>query len=474
MSRTLWISATFLFGRYHGEEWPPSPVRLMQALLAGAKNGGNRTSWPQAEQGLRWLECQPPPNIYARRTRTFNAYRIAVPNNDFDVIAKEWAAGRSADPAKIRTMKLVAPRFIEANGPHLFYEWTITDDDEKNASLLKSAAHALYSLGWGIDMTYADCGVDAAKRSGTWDEWVPLASGGEQLKIPVEGFLNNVQETHARSLVRISGKGVDTDTRISVYGLQPYSRRTAKTSAYAAFSLRTLDGESAFSGPWVSTMEIAAWMRHAAGDELSRAMIPEELNSYVFGHSQNGITADHRISYVPLPTVHKSHGGGRIRRVLVTEPFTGSGRAVAILKRKWKSAPLTTEQGEEICLLEPLWSDGVTSLYLNPARVWRSVTPVLLHGYNSVRGNVSLSKTERLLFRAFQMSGRSPEDIESFVFQAAPLWPGTGAARQIRVPEHLKGYPRYHVQVTFREAVAGPVLAGIGRHYGIGLFAGVS
>ncbi len=41
----------------------------------------------------------------------------------------------------------------------------------------------------------------------------------------------------------------------------------------------------------------------------------------------------------------------------------------------------------------------------------------------------------------------------------------------MRVPEHLKKWLRYHVAVRFRDAVPGPVLAGIGRHYGIGLFA---
>lgn len=42
---------------------------------------------------------------------------------------------------------------------------------------------------------------------------------------------------------------------------------------------------------------------------------------------------------------------------------------------------------------------------------------------------------------------------------------------QLRVPEHLKKWPRYHVAIGFRDPIVGPVLIGIGRHYGIGLFA---
>lgn len=36
----LCISVTFLTGRYHGEEWPPSPARLFQALVAAVMTCG--------------------------------------------------------------------------------------------------------------------------------------------------------------------------------------------------------------------------------------------------------------------------------------------------------------------------------------------------------------------------------------------------------------------------------------------------
>jgi len=155
---------------------------------------------------------------------------------------------------------------------------------------------------------------------------------------------------------------------------------------------------------------------------------------------------------------------------MVVEPIGNNGRAVDLLGIKWIGKVLSNENGRGECVVEP--EDGrVTPLYVKHARVWRSVTPVVLHGYNSTRGVVSVGKTETLLLRAFQMAGRGKEQIESLAFQAAPLWRGAEAAGSMRVPKHLDGYPRYHVQVTFREAVEGPVLAGIGRHYGIGMFA---
>ena len=57
------ISVTFLTGRYHGEEWPPSPARLFQALVAAVMTCGYQEFEPSIDPALRWLEEQPAPRI---------------------------------------------------------------------------------------------------------------------------------------------------------------------------------------------------------------------------------------------------------------------------------------------------------------------------------------------------------------------------------------------------------------------------
>lgn len=101
----------------------------------------------------------------------------------------------------------------------------------------------------------------------------------------------------------------------------------------------------------------------------------------------------------------------------------------------------------------------------------RTVTLVVLHGHNVRKGRISLSKTERMLFRAFEMVGYRPVLIEGFAFQAVPMWRGTGAASSIRLPKYLERLPRYHVEVRFHHPVRGPVIAGLGRHCGLGICA---
>lgn len=149
-SENLSISITFLNGRYHGQEWPPSAARLFQALVAGVMTCGDGRYMADVEPALRWLERQRPPRIYASPAEDRQRYRIAVPNNDMDVVAREWARGRPAEPAKIRTMKEVPPKQLVSDGPHVQYLWRV-DDAEGAAAMaerLRTTVHCLHTLGW--------------------------------------------------------------------------------------------------------------------------------------------------------------------------------------------------------------------------------------------------------------------------------------------------------------------------------------
>ena len=61
MSRFLCISVTLLDPMFHGRgdrneaEWPPSPMRLFQALINGACIGGRRLD-ASTEAAFGWLE----------------------------------------------------------------------------------------------------------------------------------------------------------------------------------------------------------------------------------------------------------------------------------------------------------------------------------------------------------------------------------------------------------------------------------
>lgn len=472
---TLCISVTFLTGHYHGKEWPPSPGRLFQALVAALMTCGNQKFAPVIEPALRWLEEQPAPRIRACQGEQTGSYRIAVPNNDMDVVAWEWQQGRHKDPADLKTMKQVIPWHLPDTGPHLQYIWPVKGNGaEPPTDSLRSAAQLLHTLGWGVDMAYAD--IIPEQPGGVVYE--PSISGDRRMT-PTRGTLDDLKSAYQRFQVRSTGKGVDSFTRASLLIAQPYRRAGEEHRPRTSFRLLSADDASkARSIPWEECRKVAAWLRHRTAEELRNELDPDTIAEYVQGHvdSASGDKSQ-RISYVPLPTIFGKYGDGSIRRVMVVEPPGKPGDVSEMIGAKLMGALLTGTDGKAECSLGPLEAgDWTLQQYLpkNPRRVWRSVTPVVLHGHNtSSRGVISVGKTERLLLRAFAMAGFSEEQIEGLTFQTGPLWPGSKHASAMRVPAHLDGYPRLHVEVRFVEDVSGPVLAGIGRHYGIGLFAAV-
>ena len=147
--------------------------------------------------------------------------------------------------------------------------------------------------------------------------------------------------------------------------------------------------------------------------------------------------------------------------------------ALDLLRVKLAGAELRGEgETKTRTVLVPLGDETkVVPFYCRSAQTWQTVTPVVLHGYNTARHGISLVKTDRLLCQGFDAAGIPEALLREATFQAAPYWPGCGSAGGVRVPRHLERWPRLHVRIHFTEAVRGPVLAGLGRHCGVGVFA---
>lgn len=484
MEQYLCIVATFPAGRYHGSEWPPSPARLFQALLAGARTGSYRQHWNVVEPALRLLENLPAPEMLASDVRRGHPYRIAVPNNDSDKAGREWSAGRSFDPGSIRAMKTIEPlellRMAES-GPHVCYVWNLPDPQSAALSIRK-LAFCMHTLGWGIDMAYADSFVvDEQGRQNLISEvgrshHIP-GQTGRPYDIPAPGYLDDLTSTYSRFCNRLTKHGVDPGIRATSYGQQRYQLAGSLLSPTALFCLRRLnDSDQWYAVPWALGMKVAAWLRHAAARALlEEGYTGEFVNSYVLGH---GDGHKRHMSFVPIPTIRAGYSDGAVRRVMLIEPPDADGAITGLLQRKLSPSDLLQlvngGSPRPVCsLTEAPASDPVFRSYCDPnspRSLWHSVTPVVLHGHNSDRGKFSLKKTEQLLYQAFDKVGYPRRSIASLFFQPAPFWAGAEGALAMRVPEHLSKWPRYHVAVRFQEPTAGPVLVGIGRHYGIGLF----
>ena len=136
------------------------------------------------------------------------------------------------------------------------------------------------------------------------------------------------------------------------------------------------------------------------------------------------------------------------------------------------SGPIERLDGDGLIEAIPTnpYDDSTLRKYVASGYRWTTVTPVILHGHNIKRRKLDIKKTDAMLLKAFEMAGFSADTMEQIMFHRTSQMPGVGDANRAAVPLNLEQFPRYHVSVTFKAAVRGPVLAGIGRHRGLGTF----
>jgi CRISPR-associated protein Csb2 len=88
-------------------------------------------------------------------------------------------------------------------------------------------------------------------------------------------------------------------------------------------------------------------------------------------------------------------------------------------------------------------------------------------------------RIDRLLRKAIFQAGFSSTlaDHADLYWQLVGFRPGLNLAIRYDPPDHLRGKPRYHVRIHWKDAVGGPVnvrgpvVIGAGRYCGLGLFA---
>jgi CRISPR-associated protein Csb2 len=477
MTYHLCISVTFLDMLFHGKadggesEWPPSPLRVFQALLAGAHACCRQRDWSATKaEAFRWLEQREPPEIITPDARRAQGYTLFVPNNDSD---KAFSRHDRLTGKDVRPYRMI-------DGQALHYLWGINEDEWLSAQpwagvLLQEARHLL-ALGWGIDAVVG-CGQiltieEVAALAGIrWRPWPGYRSPGESLRVPVQGTLDDLVRVHESFLNSISGRLYRPPLKPSVFNTMCYRKvATLPPRPYTAFTLEPLPGASrrpAFRQ--VDSAKIAAMLRHVACEAAKNDSykFPGGSKRYVAGHARDRDDRSARFSYLPLPTAGHSHADGMIRRVLIAESYGSDGTQVRWAAQRLRNRTLTDESGQEQALLLNMESeDRVMSTHLRQARTWSSVTPVVLPGFDDGRHE----KAERLLIKAAQQAGLPVEAIETVGLRKAPFWPGSLHPGLYHRPAYLRGLSTWHASIRFSEPISGPLTIGAGRHCGLGLF----
>lgn len=480
MTRHLCVSVTFLDVLFHGKgdseesEWPPSPMRVYQALLAGSRTGCRERTWSNEKaEAFRWLEGRDAPRIIAPEARNGNGYTLFVPNNDSD---------RRFDRQERLSSKLVHPVILTGYGdcadagPTVHYLWRIAENEwptiQAHAEVLCREAEHLVALGWGIDQAVGtgrilNEGEVALLEGKEWRAWPYFRPGQRTLRVPIAGSLNQLEEAYKSFIDRVSDKEFHPPLKFNGFDSVAYlSAKSLPPRAYAAFEFPDGIGfrQSAAN-------EVAAMVRSLACQLAKKDTheFPGGSESFVAGHVNSAKLTPPRFSYLPLPTIGHRYADGMIRRVLIAEPFGEDGSHASWAESRLRNGLLKDIHGSErAALLEPRSSSrGVIDRYVRESRTWTSVTPIVLPGFD----DCEYEKAVRLCFDALRQANLPVEGVQELSLRKAPYWPGALHPAQYRRPDYLRHRPTWHLKLVFREAVAGPLSIGAGRHCGLGVMA---
>lgn len=519
----LRLSFRFLAPLYHGRrdrgaaEWPPSPLRVFQALVAAS---ARRTGAPdsQSVEALKWLERQQAPTVVAPDVVSSTGYRLSVPNNTMDAVAKAWCRGNDsnvgdANPATHRTMKTVRPTWMR-DGDTVHYLWTleepVSDAVQGHANVLCTLAADVSAIGWGLDLAVGHGAVAPAAepQALAGQHWYPSGSTDDGLRLPVAGTLDVLLNRFARFQSRLHGATLDAPPPMAAYQLVCYRRASDPLPRpVTAFTLLKPDASGFRPFDTVRGVIVAGLARHATRVVAQRAGWDEErINRFVLGHGEADEAVGvgpRRFAYLPLPTL-EARGAtlqgvvGSVRRLMLASFDHTCEPEHVWVRRALSGQELVSEGGDVVALLSLVpRSDRVVRRYLESASSWATVTPVVLPGYDDpshlrrrLKGDLDAgeqqeliarlgNRTEALLRKAIIHAGFSPVLAEhaTLDWRQVGFLPGADLASRYRVPDHLRRFPRMHVRLQWRDdsgrplQVPGPVCVGGGRFYGLGLFA---
>jgi CRISPR-associated protein Csb2 len=448
-------------GTYHGREWPPAPLRLYQAMLAGYRTG--REPDPRLDAALMHLETLAPPVIHAPPAVEQAPVAAAVPNNDGDVTFGHWAKGAMEKARKseaaLRTIRMRRPwRF---DGP-VTYTWSADPQTAEHLPALAQLAGSLTALGQGTDLAWAAASPGGFVEQGL--NYRPAPSGERWLTIPYPGVFDALERRHQALRHRIRGAAVHGVPEPDHAQTQYCSDLDPPGHHWSLFSLHDPATESPWSVEGPRLLDVAAMTRHAIHRAAQRAGLDAETIAALMGHGEA-----ERILIHPLPNVGHVYADGRIRRVLLCAPETLDPRVWRAVVYRLTGADLTPPGvSEPVAVLMPApRDDKLIDRYTDQSTTWTTATPVVLPGHDHRRGK---SRPQRSLARLLRHAGIPEALVEEATFEPAPRLRGSPRARDCRLPAHLAGRPTAHISVRWKIPIPGPIALGAGVGYGFGVF----
>lgn len=486
-------------GRYHGlneegrAEWPPSPARLFQALVAAASKGSALAK--NDKDALEWLAGLAPPVIAAPAMHPGQSFSHFMPNNDLDA--------KGGDPLRIGEVRSATkpyhPHIFDAQTP-ILYLWSF-EDDEASAIRICEIAEQLYQLGRGVDMAWAT-GELASERGGEsrldaypGAVYRPALNGaGSTLSCPAPNSLTSLIDRYKANQTRLKMQGTNASgKKNSVTFAQPPKPRFIPV-AYASpatrflYELRDSSQNAGFHvWPLRETCALVKTVRDDCAARLEASLaqhLPDKAGAVnrVFGLCRDMTKADKlsRIRIIPLPSIGHPHADRGIRRILVETPPNCPIRAQDIDWAFIGFCKFDQSTGEVDWMLtkadEPSMLNhyGIDSEEKPGFHVWHTITPMALsikrpdgRTSGAQRTAIEIRATSAIV-QALRHAGLTQKPA-SIRVQREPFDTKGALAQEFAADTRFDARCLWHVELSFAQAMSGPLLVGNGRYLGLGL-----
>jgi len=426
-------------------EWPPHPSRIFSAFVASAYQSRSGMT-AHKRNALKWFETLPAPEIAAPEANLSQAPTAYVPPGDLK--GRKGKTGEVIFEHGVHRWRQARyfPRANILGKPSLFYSWE-KEPEQIILSALIEIAQGITHIGTSHSM--------ASVLPGTGNMplppcYVPDQNGKIFIRVPVSGRLDELDDVYQQKF-RIRRPPSYCETN-AAYRKTVESARIIHPSGFDFFVLRISD-----------TMH-GADTAACLGRALRRAVMSvmgDDAPPEVHGHN----TGLH-VGWLPLPDVGHPYAKGRIIGIGVAVPknvatdirlkvLATVGQIKTLrLSDGWTAKLEIPPPGEKlpIALRSQTWIESSTR--------WSTVTPVVLDRppKRLVEKRIKKAVVQSLNFAGY------PEPVE-IKLSAFSRFHGSPPAFRIQASK-----PRFHASLQFGIPVAGPLIAGSLRYFGIGLF----
>ncbi|MHB1999588.1 MAG: type I-G CRISPR-associated protein Csb2 [Solirubrobacteraceae bacterium] len=505
----LRIILRFPLGVYHARsaseqpEWPPSPLRLIGALLAAAHERPGAE--PETDRPLLQRLCEAPaPLVIAPDSvavgEQAGADEVVRLRGVTRWAPRNYVTGPLSPRNLGRDRAEVNKSGVAIGERPVVIEWPDLDLDERDLERLSALASEVTFLGTTRSPAIAEVHNNApdvarADREAL-ETWAPGASDDARpdvtLRVPdarvIANFDRRQTARHSRK-GRLEKAGMVPEIAIGTH--VPYASPRRRRAAAAALDPRWW-GEMIVLE--IDQRQAELLPRAPAAYLLARAVRVMLLGAFdeagTTGEAPpilRGRGADPHCAIVPLPHIWGERADGLIRGVALIPPHPARepgvqaqmGQLTLGLSRCVAAESGTATRYAKVPGAGRIWlklPDAASArlvsfredLYLGPAQRWVSVTPIVHSRWQ--KGGVE-ALLNQVGADCAHVGLPAPTEIELL------KGPGRrgGADRVTPPPAGHEGWhgllqgPISHMRITFPKPVCGPVLIGRARHFGLGL-----